>query len=157
MESYLEKIKLKFLYFHSLVFLLMFVFMQILKPEKFQKIWDALLKKQFQSPEEGLIVNSLFLKMQDGRSFDIKKSNFKATNFYDPQTPTVNLVLRDSRDPIVKEIPILLLHTGIYYLSYAFWAVMISLMVIVATVIATGCFMCCSAGIPVVYMIFFHD
>jgi hypothetical protein len=88
--------------------------------------------------------------------FSISKSNFKATNFNTPQTPTVNLILRDARDPIVKEIPILKLHRGIYYLSYAFWAVMISLMVIVATVIGTFCFLCCSA-MPVGYILLVRD
>jgi hypothetical protein len=75
------------------------------------------------------------LTFSDGRVFSIEKSIFKVTNRTQLQSPVVNLIIRDSRDPIVQEIPILTVHRGIYYLSLSFGFFIYPLTIILVSIL----------------------
>jgi hypothetical protein len=73
----------------------------------------------------------------------LKTTDYDGTNWFEPQTPRISVIIREVRDPIAKEMQILEVHRGIYFLSYAFWSVMISLMVVVASLVFTLIFGSC--------------
>jgi hypothetical protein len=57
------------------------------------------------------------------------------TNRTQLQNPIVNLIIRDSRDPVVQEIPILTVHRGIYYLSLFFGFFIYPLVIILSSLL----------------------
>jgi hypothetical protein len=75
------------------------------------------------------------LTFSGGRVFSIEKSIFKVANRTQLQNPVVNLIIRDSRDPVVQEIPILAVHRGIYFLSLSFGFFIYPLVIILVSIV----------------------